>query len=211
MRLFLASYHLEPNGQKLAGLIAENKKIAVIPNALDVYPDGPRRIESVEREKSGLTGIGLIPQELDLRNYIGKPEELKTKLSEFGFIWVLGGNTFVLRRAYKEAGMDNWLQEHSGDKGFVYAGYSAGVCILSPSLKGLETVDEPNKVPDGYNAEVIWDGIGLIDFAFCPHYMSNHPESEAVNSEVEYYKRHGVEYRTLHDEEVIIMDSEIKK
>jgi len=210
MKLFLASYHLEPNGQKLAGLIAENKRIAIIPNALDVYPNGQRREESVEKEKSSLTGIGLVPEELDLRTYFGKPKELETKLSEFGSVWVLGGNTFVLRRAYKEAGLDNWLQDYRGDKAFVYAGYSAGVCILSPSLKGLETVDKPNIVPDGYNAQVIWDGIGLIDFAFCPHYMSNHPESEAVNSEVEYYQRHGVKYRTLHDGEVIIMDSETK-
>jgi len=195
----------------LADLIGDNKKIAIIPNATDVYTDLARRGVGLQREKEGLSQIGLSPEELDLRKYFNKPTELRELLSGFGAVWVIGGNTFTLRRAYKESGMDNWIMKNRGNKNFVYAGYSAGVCVLSPSLKGLETVDYPNLVPDGYKSEVIWDGLGLIDFAFAPHYKSNHPESEMVNAEVEYYKKNGVECRTLHDGEVIIMDSEAKE
>lgn len=210
MKFYLSSYKFGDNPQDLADLIGENKKIAIIPNALDVYTDLDRRAAGLQREKDGLQQIGLIPEELDLRGYFGKSEGLRNKLAEVGSVWVVGGNTFTLRRAYKASGMDTWLQEHRGNKEFVYAGYSAGVCVLSPSLKGLETVDQPNVVPEGYKPEVIWEGVGLIDFAFAPHYMSNHPESEAVNDEVEYYVKNGIEHRTLHDGEVIIMDTESK-
>jgi len=206
MKLYLSSYQFGDNPQLLADLIGDNKKIAIIPNALDVFPDEERKDTNLQREREGLMQIGLQPEMLDLRNYFGKPEELKNKMGEYEAVWVLGGNTFVLRRAYKESGMDVWLQGHKNDKGFVYGGYSAGVCVLSPELKGLETVDQPNAIPEGYKEEVVWQGVGLIDFAFAPHYMSNHPESEMVTKEVEYMINNGIEYRTLHDGETIIME-----
>ena len=206
MKLYLSSYRFGDEPQKLAELVGGNKKIAIIPNALDVYTDTVRRETGLQREKDGLIQIGLESEELDLRNYFGKPEELKTKMAEYGAVWILGGNTFVLRRAYKESGMDTWLWEHKGDKEFVYGGYSAGVCVLSPELKGLEIVDEPNAIPNGYQKEVIWQGVGLIDFAFAPHYQSNHPESEMVSKEVEYMIKNGIEHKALHDGEVIVME-----
>ncbi|OIP86692.1 hypothetical protein AUK05_03100 [Candidatus Shapirobacteria bacterium CG2_30_35_20] len=207
MKLYLSSYKFGDNPQQLADLYGENKKVAVIVNAWDVYPDGERRQSGIQKEIDGLSQIGLKPELIDLRNYFNKPEELKNKLNEFGGLWVTGGNTFVLRRAYKESGMDNWLQTHMRDKELVYAGYSAGVCILSPSLMGLETVDEPNTIPDGYKDEIIWDGLNIIDFAFAPHYKSDHPESEMVDNEVEHYQKTGVKFKTLHDGEVIIMET----
>lgn len=87
----------------------------------------------------------------------------------------------------------------------VYAGYSAGVCVLSPTLKGLEIIDDPNIISEGYQKDVIWEGLCLINFAFAPHYKSNHPESEAVNREVEYYVKNRVEFKTLHDGEAIVI------
>ena len=48
----------------------------------------------------------------------------------------------------------------------VYAGYSAGPCVLAPSLRGLELCDDAGAV-DG---EVIWDGLGVLDHAIAPAY-----------------------------------------
>jgi len=206
IKLYLSSYKIGDNPQLLADLVGSNKKIAIIPNALDVYTDIARRGASLQREKDCLIQIGLQPEELDLRKYFGKQKELISKMNEYGAVWVLGGNTFVLRRAYKESGLDIWLQEHKNNKEFVYAGYSAGVCVLSPELKGLEIVDQPNNIPEGYREEVIWEGVGLIDFAFAPHYLSNHPESEMMSREVEYMIKNGIKYEALHDGEVIIME-----
>jgi dipeptidase E len=207
MKLYLSSYKIGDNPQLLADLISSNKKIAIIPNALDVYTDIARREASLRREKNSLIQIGLQPEELDLRKYFNKPEELKNKMNEYGAVWVLGGNTFNLRRAYKESDFDVWLQQKKNNKDFVYGGYSAGVCVLSPSLKGLETVDDPIIVGEGYPKETIWEGLNIIDFVFAPHYKSpGHPETEMVDKEVEYYKKAGIKYKTLHDGEVIIME-----
>jgi dipeptidase E len=206
MKFYLSSYKLGHNPQILADLICENKNIAIIPNALDIYTDLERRTSNIHREKEGLIKIGLVPQELDLKKYFGKQEKLKNELENYGAVWVLGGNTFILRRAYKESGMDKWLQKHKNNKNFVYAGYSAGASVLSPSLNGVELVDDPNLMADRYTPEIIWEGLGLIDFAFVPHFKSDHPESELVDKEVEYYQKNEIKYKTLHDGEVIIID-----
>jgi len=207
MKLYLSSYRLGDNPQQLADLVGNNKRVAVIANSIDFGNDLEKRKAGVQREIDDLKQLGLEPEELDLRNYFGKSEELAKTLSEFGVLWVRGGNTFILRRAFKESGFDEWLIRHKGDRELVYAGYSAGVCILSPTLKGLETVDDPNIISEGYKKETIWDGLGLITFAFAPHYKSpGHPETEMVDKEVEYYIKNGVEYKTLHDGEVIIQE-----
>lgn len=205
--MYLSSYRLGNNSEKLVELMGNNKKIAVIPNALDFSTDIPRRNEGVQREIDDLDKLGLQAEEVDLRKYFNKPKELEQKLSEFGALWVRGGNTFVLRRAFKESGLDEWLKEHKDDKELVYAGYSAGVCILSPTLKGLEIVDDPVITAEGYPKETLWDGLGLIDFAFAPHFESpGHPETEAVSREVEHYKKEGIKFKALHDGEVIVIE-----
>lgn len=205
MKMYLSSYRLGDNPQQLVDLVGSNKKSAVIANSRDI--DQNNHKEGVIREIDNLKSLGFLPEEVDLRDYFGKPEELSKKLTEFGMLWILGGNTFILRRAFKESGMDNWLITQKNNKELVYAGYSAGVCVLSPTLKGLETVDDPNIVPEGYKKEVIWEGLGLINFAFAPHYKSNHPESEMVNKEVEYYTQNHIEFKALHDGEVIVIDN----
>jgi len=205
--MYLSSFRLGDHPEQLVNLVGSNKKVAVIANSIDFGNDPARRKAGVQREIDDLTKLGLQPEELDLRNYFGKPQDLENKLSEFGILWVRGGNTFILRRAFKESGMDEWLIRQKDNKDLVYAGYSAGVCVLSPSLKGLESVDDPNIISEGYPKETIWEGLNLIDFAFAPHFESpGHPETEAVGKEVEYYKKAGVEYRALHDGEVIILN-----
>jgi dipeptidase E len=206
MKMYLSSFRLGDQPQVLAGLVGSNKRAAVIANALDFSGNVDRRRAFVQREIDDLKSLGLKPEEVDLRDYFGKPEELAQKLSGNGMVWVTGGNTFVLRRAFKASGMDEWLIGQRDNQEFVYAGFSAGVCVLSPSLHGLEKVDPPNDVPSGYPNGVIWEGLGLIDFAFAPHYRSNHTESEAVDDEVAYYKERGIKFRALHDGEVIVID-----
>ena len=206
MKLYLSSFRFGDHAKQLSNLYSNNKKVALIVNAWDAYPDGERRLLGIQRETEGLIQLGLQPEILDLRTFFDKPADLAKKITEFGGVWVTGGNTFALRRAFHYSGLDLWLQENRSDNNFVYGGYSAGVCVLSPELKGLELVDEPNVVPDGYKADVIWQGVGLIDFAFAPHFESDHPESDMVTQEVEYMVKNGINYKALHDGEVIILE-----
>jgi len=207
MKMYLSSYRLGDSPERLVALMGVKKKIAVISNALDFTDDINKRNIGVQREIDDLNNLGLQAEEVDLRIYFRKPNELEQMLSKFGAVWIRGGNTFVLRRAFKQSGMDEWLIKQKDSKDFVYAGYSAGVCILSPSLKGLEIVDDPVVIGEGYSKETIWEGLGLIDFAFAPHFESpGHPETDAVSKEVEYYKKTGEKYRTLHDGESLIIE-----
>lgn len=204
MKLYLSSYKFGDNPQVLADLIGENKKIAIIPNALDVYADISRRAIGIQDEKDGLLQMGLDPEELDLRDYFGKQEELRKKINNYGAGWVLGGNTFILRRAMAQSGFDKILKEKRNDNSFVYAGYSAGVCVITPTLHGLEIVDDPNVVPEGYSPKTIWDGLGFVDYSIAPHYKSNHPESTMVDATVKYFIENKMPHKTLRDGEVII-------
>lgn len=205
MKLYLSSFRIGNKSQDLASAFGTNKKVAVIVNAMDFLDDGSIRQSKVEDESRALREIGLEPEELDLRDYFGKPNDLSEKLKNYGGVWVRGGNVFVLRRAYKESGMDDWLRSHKGEKEFVYGGYSAGVCVLSPKMDGYEKVDDPNTVPVGYKKEVDKEGVGLIGWAFVPHFMSpGHPETEAVNGLVEYFKKNNIEFKAISDGEVII-------
>lgn len=206
MKFYLSSYRLGKEPQKLASLFGENKKVAVIANSMDFLEDTDQRKLAANREIDDLKNLGLEAQEIDLRNYFGKPDELSQVLSKFAGVWVRGGNVFVLGRAYKESGMDEWLRSQTENHDFVYAGYSAGVCVLAPSLKGYELVDNPQKVPEGYKSDVEWQGVGLLSWAFAPHYKSNHPESESVSLLVEHFKKADIEHKAVSDGDVIIQE-----
>jgi dipeptidase E len=89
----------------------------------------------------------------------------------------------------------------------VYGGYSAGVCVLIPSLRGLEIVDDPEAVTQVYGDRPIWDGLGVLDHAIVPHFDSpDHPESEACGRVAAHYRATGVPHRTLRDGEVLVID-----
>lgn len=207
MKLYLSSYHLGNEPRKLKGLVGTNKKAAIIPNALDYSYDLERRKKSSQQETDDLTNLGFAPEELDLRGYFGKIDALRLKLREYGLIWVRGGNCFVLLRAMNESGFDQVIKEYKGNDELVYGGYSAGVCVITPTLKGLELVDDAEILPEGYKNQTIWDGIGLINYSFAPHYQSDHPESEAINKTVEYFIENKMLFRALKDGEVIIEEA----
>ena len=207
MKLYLSSFHLGNDPEKLRNLIGANKRASIINNALDCCGDTERVRNSKQQEIEDLNGLGLEPEDLDLRRYFGQQSKLRTKLSEYGLVWVRGGNSFVLRRAMVQSGFDEIIKDLLKGNSMVYGGYSAGVCVITPTLKGTELVDDPNVVPEGYGKEIIWDGVGLVDYCFAPHYKSDHPESSLVDKMVEYFVKNKMPFKTLRDGEVIIETS----
>ncbi len=204
MKLYLSSYRLGDNASNLAQLVSGKKRIGVIRNALDFSDDRERLREGREREFSDLRNLGRFPEELDLRDYFDAQGELRRVVGEVDALWVVGGNTFVLRRAMQQSGFEAILLEKVQDERFVYAGYSAGICVLTPTLKGIHLVDDPDVIPDGYLEQIIWDGLGLVPFCFAPHYRSDHPESGLVEKSVEYFIDNKIPFIALHDGEVYI-------
>jgi len=153
-----------------------------------------------------LTDIGLTPELLDLREYFNKPELLRQKLLSLGGVYVRGGNTFILRQAMKLSGFDTIFQEMLEWEKFVYAGYSAGVCVLSERLNAYGTVDSPIVFPYQSTQQTIWEGLGYLPYIFLPHYKSDHPESVDVDKEVEYCIDNKILFKALRDGEVIIIE-----
>jgi len=210
MRLYLSSYKFGNYTEELVKLCPNNKKAGVIMNAVD-WGDPERVIASLKNQMDVLKSLGFNPEQIDLRNYFDKPEELKKHLSSFGLIWVYGGNTFVLKRAYEQSGFDKIIKDMLQKDQIVYAGFSAGIVILSKSMKGLEIVDDSKIVPEGYKEDFSWDGLGILDYHVAVHYKSDHTESADIDKEIEYCKKNNIPYQTLKDGEVIVVNEEETK
>jgi dipeptidase E len=150
--------------------------------------------------------LNLEAELVDLRNYFNKEKDLEKKLDKKGIIFVRGGNTFVLRQAMKLSGFDNIIKKLAKKEDFLYIAYSAGICILAPTLKGIDLMDDITKNSYGKKSKVIWKGLGIINYSIVPHYKSNHPESENANKSVEYLKKHNLPFKALRDGEVIIVE-----
>ncbi len=195
MNFYLSSFRL---GGKAADLqdLASGRKLGLIPNAVDcVEPEARERINAVSLAE--VSDLGIDVEFLDLKMYLGAKDDLRAKLADLGGVWVRGGNTFVLRQAMALCGFDEALIEVADDD-FLYGGYSAGVCVLAPSLDGLQHVDEPILGPYP-KAALIWEGLGILDYLILPHYKSDHPESADVDREVEYCTENGIPFKTLRD------------
>ncbi|MEU9038438.1 Type 1 glutamine amidotransferase-like domain-containing protein [Streptomyces sp. NPDC048352] len=204
MRLFLSSWKLGDSPELLDDLVKGARTAAVVGNALDALP-APQRQRATGREVAMLRDRGYGVTEVDLRDHFGDAATLADRLSGFGVVWVHGGNPFVLRLAMALSGADEILTDLLDRDALVYAGWSAGACVLSPSLRGLELVDDPADAVTAYGRQAVWEGLGLLDYAFVPHYRSPIPESESIERVVERYDREGVLYRVFRDGEVTLV------
>ncbi len=202
MKFYLSSYKIGNEAAQLTEL-ARDKKVGYVPNSLD-HIEQQAREESNENDVRDLCALGIDIEVLDLQEYFGEKERLMAKIDTLGGVWVRGGNTFVLRQAMKLSGFDDIIKNLGRDD-FLYGGYSAGICILSPSLKPLQIVDKADIMPYEESNEVIWDGLGILVYMILPHYKSDHPESADIDKEVEYCIRNNIPFKTLRDGEVIVI------
>ena len=207
MRLYLSSFRMGDHPERLVELVGDDSRRAVvIANAMDDAPPDICR-DGVERELTSLTSLGFEPVELDLRDYFDDEQGLRHELAGVGLAWLRGGNVFMLRHALRRSGGDTVFADLLARDALVYAGYSAGPCVLAPSLRGLEIVDDADVVGRIYGAQPWWDGLGLLDVAFVPHYQSpGHPETSAIDLVVARYQAEGTPYRTLHDGQALIVN-----
>lgn len=207
MRLYLSSFRMGDHPEHLTALVGEDgRRALIIANALDDAPADVRRA-GVERELAALAGAGIDAVELDLRDYFGQEQRLRRDLGKVSLAWLRGGNVFLLRYALFRSGADAVFGDLLAADALVYAGYSAGPCVLSPSLRGLELVDDADAVRRIYGSEPVWDGLALLEEAFVPHYQSpGHPETAAMDRVVARYRAEGVAHRTLHDGQVLLVN-----
>jgi dipeptidase E len=194
--MYLSSWRLGEATDRLLPLTGGAGTAAVVANALDGADESVRR-DGVAFEITALNGLGYDSVEVDLR-----VPGAAYRLADHDMVWVRGGNVFALRAAMALSGADLVISDLVTSDAVVYAGYSAGCCVLAPSLRGLELVDDPTVVDDPR-----WDGLGLLEYSILPHYQSDHPESAAVELVAAQYRERGVPYRPLRDGEVVVIGS----
>ncbi|MGH3505851.1 MAG: Type 1 glutamine amidotransferase-like domain-containing protein, partial [Nocardioidaceae bacterium] len=164
-----------------------------------------RAAAGLQLEIDALRELGLTPEEVDLRDHAGDPEGLRERLNNFEVVWVRGGNVWVLRHALAASGGDRVIVDLLAADASVYAGYSAGPCVLAPSLRGLEHCDPVEEVERLYGAEPVWHGLGVLDRAFVPHLDSpGHPETELLGEVATRYRVAGTPYVGLRDGQVLV-------
>jgi dipeptidase E len=207
VRLYLSSFRMGDHPEHLVALVgAGGRRAVVIANAMDDAPADVRR-GGVERELAALTDLDFDPVELDLRDYFGQERRLRRDLAGVALAWLRGGNVFMLRFALFRSAGDVVFGDLLAADALVYAGYSAGGCVLSSTLRGLELVDDAGAVMRIYGSQPVWDGLALLDEAFLPHYRSpGHPETAAIDLVAARYQAAGVGYRPLRDGQALLIN-----
>jgi dipeptidase E len=191
-------------------MVGDNKKVLYIDNAKDDLP-ADERAQHVAEKHAEFEKAGLDFYELDLRKYIGKPPELLAAIvAAAGLVWCGGGNTFILRRAMKYTGLDTMLQNDLKNDLFVYGGSSAGSIIATKTLRGTEMGDDPYVVPEGYDEEIVWQGLGLLYLQLVPHFGSEWFGEEA-QAMADYFDENGFKYATIKDGEVYVVNGQFEK
>jgi dipeptidase E len=206
MRLFLASQDFGKHADKLREMVGDNKKSLVVFNARDLKKsDG----EGFQRKLFAENGFEF--RRLDLRDYFGKEKELEKFVAEYkpGLVVLLGGNTFLLRRALKQSGFDKILQSDIKEDKYVLAGHSAGSIVAGPSLRGYEMVytEEMEKVPSGYQSEVVWDGLGFTGMRVIAHAGSLR-YGEIIKKRQGFFDKNNDKYVVLDDDGVFVADGD---
>jgi dipeptidase E len=195
VRLYLSSFRIGNHPDRLLDLAGSGRRVALICNALDDRPDDIRQA-GVDREVADLNRFGFAVTEVDLR----AGRDAKRQLATADVLWVRGGNAFVLRQAMADSGADAAIVELIETDAAVYAGYSAGACVLAPDLHGFELVDEVPAMTDP-----VYSGLGILDRPFVPHVDSpGHPETDACDRVSAKLTAAGQPHWALSDGEVLL-------
>ncbi len=205
MRLYLSSYQLGDHPELFSDLVRGERRGWVVMNALDGLDDHRRR-RDLTGQIENLASIGLVAENFDVRDF--GPDDIEVAFGQPDFVWVRGGNVFTLRMAMARSGLDQVIVRGLADDAFVYAGFSAGSCVLAPSLAGLELCDPIEDCRAVYD-DVRFDGLAVLDRPLVPHMDSPaHPETGAVAVVAAGYDAAGQAYWPLRDGQALVIDGD---
>lgn len=207
MRLYLSSFRMGERFEDLVRALPSGRAVAVISNAVDFIPREDRLAyaRNVFDPVAHFKSFGVAASDLDLRDHFGDSAALRTALRGVGLVWANGGNAFLLRRAMRQSGLDQLLTERLAASDLIYGGWSAGAVVAGPTLRGVELMDDPAVIVEGYDPAPVWEGVGLVDFSIVPHFQSDHPEAEAAGRMAAWLSEAGLPFRTVRDGEAIVI------
>lgn len=203
MKLYLSSYRVGNDPEALRRLAGGGTRAAIVMNAADGFED---RLYVWPREETAMAELGFDVTELDLRDYFTDHDGLRERLRGIDLLWVAGGNTFVLGRAMREAGFAEIAEEVLRTGTLTYGGYSAGACVVTPGFEGIEMMDDPAVIPQGYPPGGRPAALGWVPWRIVPHWSSDHPESSDADKAVQALLEAELPFRTLRDGHAIVID-----
>lgn len=194
MRIYLSSYRFGRSANALQHL---GGRALIVMNALDEYE---QRAHSWDREVEDLARLGYRSEELDLREYWGATTgPLEGRLHAADLIWVVGGNAFVLARAATAAGLAAAL---SASPKLTYAGYSAGACLSSIDLHGIDLMDDERTRPLTYRVDMPARTLQLTSTRIVPHAGTDEAQAAAA-----YLRGRGLDFCELADGDDMLINS----
>ncbi|HVS78964.1 MAG TPA: Type 1 glutamine amidotransferase-like domain-containing protein [Candidatus Saccharimonadales bacterium] len=207
MRLFLSSHRAGRHDKELIKFLGNINRVAVITNAKD-YKTPEGRQTRINENFDWWRSVGIEPTEVDLRPYFHKngAEELFKK---HNFIWLAGGNVFLLRRALNYSGIDKYLGDAVRKNEVILGGESAGAIIMGPTLKYSETEeneDSPFYTPRPYQKETIWEGLDLVSYVPVPHYKT--AGYIGIDEYIEKLEKTKIPYKKMTDNQAIIINGD---
>lgn len=204
MKLFLSSLVItNKQADRFLQLVGKKNPADVnlifIENAADVYKESAKWW--VQQTRDSFADRGFKLSYLDLREYKGKPKELRAQLAKADVIWLGGGNTYYLRWILHDTGADAIIADLV-KSGKVYGGGSAGAIVAGPTTKFFDGADDPAKAP-----QVIDEGMGLTQIVPVPHWDGpNHKDIMKDAND----KLIAADYKTvtLTDEQALLIDGD---
>jgi dipeptidase E len=76
----------------------------------------------------------------------------------------------------RRSGFEQVIKELLKEDRIVYAGESAGACVIGSSLRGLEEADEPE-----FAERVIWEGLSIL-----PNFILPHTDNPMFAADIKY-------------------------
>jgi dipeptidase E len=208
MRLFLSSFRAGKHAKELIKLVGSGTEFAYISNAKDYKNSGDRKAK-IKENLDYWRSIGLKPVEVDLRPNFHK-SGAEGLLKNYGFIWLGGGNAFLLRRALSYTGADRYLYDAVRKNEVILGGESAGAIITGPTLRFSEVENDMEDsqfyTPEPYLKNVIWEGLNLVDFVPVPHFDS--PGYVGIDEYVDNLEKEKIPYKKMTDEHAILINGD---
>lgn len=174
---------------KLFNKQIEELKMLYIPVASDDDPDK----DWVEEEFQTILDLGIRKE--NIKEY---RMDYELDLSEYDFIYMMGGNTFYLMKMIRENDFGNKIKS-AIDNGIVYVGSSAGSEILGTTIEVALPYDENIYGIDDYT------GLKIVNKVIIPH---ANRKQEFIKEQKKKYKE---EIYQLFDEHAIIIVDDYAK
>jgi dipeptidase E len=201
MELFLTSsvHAVAHDLAKKVDLKKSNKLVFII-TAAEPKEKGDD-LEWLRNDRQSLVDAGFDVSDYTITNK--KPEQLKTDLSGFQYIYMSGGNTAYLLEQSQKSGFVSVIKELiSGGK--TYIGTSAGSIIAGPRLPDYfsdEDADLENT-----------DGYQFVNFTLIPHWGSEHFKERYLGERLKIvYKEDQVPLLLLTDNQYVhVQDEQMK-